>query len=66
MKKIAIFFILIVGIVSIMFFAYSNYKADIRQAQKENLKFEMYVEKEIQGLDLETLINKDVDSNEKN
>ena len=66
MKKIAIFFITVVAIVSLMFFTYSNYKANIRQAQKENLKFDIYVEKEIQGLELATLINKAIDSNEKN
>ena len=66
MKKIAIFFFIIIAIVSTIAYLYLNYNANIKEAQRENLEFERYEEKEINGLDMTTIINKAVNKNEKN
>lgn len=66
MKKIAVFFIIQIIIVASIFYMYSNYKANIRQAKRENLKFEQYNNQEIEGIEVATIINRAVDSNEKN
>lgn len=66
MKKIAVFFIIIIAIVSCITYLYFNYIASYNNAQKENAKFEMYKDKEIQGSELITIINKAIDTNEKN
>ena len=47
MKKIAIFFFIIIAIVSTIAYLYLNYNANIKEAQRENLEFERYAEKEI-------------------
>ena len=66
MKKIAIFLLIIIAIISIISYIYLNYKFDLNNAKKENLKFEIYTNKEIKGSELVSLINKAVDNNEKN
>lgn len=66
MKKIAIFFLMIIIIISTIAYLYLNHIAIYNIAQKENAKFEMYKDKEIQGIELTTIINKAIDSNEKN
>ena len=66
MKKIIIILVITLVIVSTMFYIYYNYKADVRQAKIENMKYEQYKDKEITGLELATVINKAIDQNEKN
>lgn len=66
MKKMIILFIIILLIVAGIFYMYTNYKSNVRQAKFENLKFEKYKDKEVQGLDLATIINTAVDLNEQN
>ncbi len=66
MKKIIIFFVIILIIVISVFVSYTNYKSEYNKLQKENLEYEYYYNKEIQGADLATLINKAVDNNTKN
>lgn len=66
MKKIAIFFLMIIIIISTIAYLYLNHIAIYNIAQKENAKFEIYKDKEIQGIELTTIINKAIDSNEKN
>ena len=66
MKKIAIFFIVIILIVAGIACMYLNYKLNYSVTKKFNLEFEKYVDKEISGTELSTIINKAVDSNEKN
>lgn len=66
MKKIIVFLVITLVIIATMFYIYYNYKADVRQAKIENMKFEQYQDKEITGLELATIINKVVDLNEKN
>lgn len=66
MKKIAIFFIIIVLIVCAIFAMYVSYKANYNISKKSNLAFEKYLNEEVYGTDLATVINRAVDRNEKN
>mgnify|MGYP000029062588 FL=1 len=66
MKKIIIFFVIILIIVAGVSYIYLNYKATVNQAKTANVDYEAYKDKEIFGTDLATLINKVTDSNIKN
>lgn len=66
MKKILIFFVIIIAIVSIVAIRYSSYKVEHDTIMQENAEFEQYKDKEIYGLDLATIINKVMDKNIKN
>lgn len=66
MKKIAIFFIIIILIICVIFAMYVNYKANYNVSKKANLSFEKYLNEEIYGTDLATVINRAIDRNEKN
>ena len=66
MKKIALFFLVIVIIIVGMSYLYLNCKITYNETKKENLQFESYYEKEIYGAELTTIINKAIDSNEYN
>lgn len=66
MKKITIFFLIIIGIVSTISYVYLTEVNNYKIAQKENNKFEMYKDKEITGTEVTTLINKAIDSNNQN
>ena len=66
MKKLAIFFAIIILIVCVMFGVYLNYKANYNISKKANLEFENYLNQEIYGTDLATVINRAIDSNKKN
>ena len=66
MKKMIIFFIMIIIVICIVFGIYTNYKANYNIAKKENFEFERYINKEIYGTELTTIINRAVNSNEKN
>lgn len=66
MKKMIIFFAIVIIIICIIFGLYINYKANYNRAKKQNLEFEKYYKKEIYGTDLATIINRAVNSNEKN
>ena len=66
MKKIAIFFGIIVFIVVAMFGIYLNYKNNYNKIQKENRQFESYYNEETYGTNLASIINKAIDSNTKN
>ena len=63
MKKIAIFFLIIIIIVTGMTYLYINYKATYNEAVKVNKQFESYYDKEIYGTELTTIINKAIDNN---
>ncbi len=66
MKKLAIFFlIIIISIVGISYL-YLNYKSNYNIAQKENRQFETYNGQEIYGTELTTIINKAIDNNQNN
>ena len=66
MKKIFVFLIIVVIIVCIILFQYNSYKRDKNAIISENSEFEQYINKEIYGIDLATIINKSIDKNEKN
>lgn len=66
MKKIVIFFGIIIIIICGVSYIFLNYKANYNMSKKANLEFENYLNEEIYGIDLSTVINRAVDSNEKN
>ena len=66
MKKIALFFLIIVIIVVGMSYMYLNYKSNYNTAKRQNLKFESYYNQEIEGAELATIINRAVDENTTN
>lgn len=66
MKKIVIFFIVIIVVICGISYMYMDYKANNKSLQKENSQFEKYVEKEIYGTELATIMNKAIDLNTKN
>ena len=66
MKKIAIFFIITILIVCAIFAMYISYKSNYNMSKKSNLAFEKYLNEEVYGTDLATVINRAVDRNEKN
>ena len=66
MKKIAIFFTIIILIVAGIAYMYINYQINIAKVKQENSVYENYYKREIYGSDVATLINRAVDSNKKN
>ena len=66
MKKIIIFFAIVVIIICGIFYLYLNYKAEYNMSKKANLEFEKYLNEEVYGTDLSTIINRAVDNNQKN
>lgn len=66
MKKIVIFFTIIVIMVAGIYYMYLNYKVNFNTTKKANLEFENYLNQEIYGNDLATVINRAVDNNSKN
>lgn len=66
MKKIAFFFLIIIVIISTFTYLYLVYLDNYNKSQKENKKYESYINQEITGTELTTLINKVVDSNIQN
>lgn len=66
MKKIAIFFIITIIIICGISYLYLNFKAEYNMSKKANLEFEKYLNLEIYGTDLSTVINRAIDNNEKN
>ena len=66
MKKIVIFLIIILIVLSGFTYIYLNYKANYNNAQRVNMEFENYYDKEIYGSDLATIINKSMDTNKNN
>ncbi len=66
MKKLAIFFLIVIIIVVGISYLYLNYKANYYTAKRENEQFVSYDGQEIYGNELTTIINKAVDNNEKN
>ena len=66
MKKLALFFLIIIIIIVGMSYIYLNYKVTYNKTKKDNLQFENYYEKEIYGAELTTIINKAIDNNEYN
>lgn len=66
MKKFIIFFAIVIIIICGIGYIFINYRANYKEAKIANMKFENYLNKEIYGSDLSTIINRAVDNNEKN
>lgn len=65
MKKSLITILVIVGIiVTLLLIKYINYKEKISQIKEYNVQFEQYLDKELYGTEIATIINKAVDINE--
>lgn len=66
MKKVLIFLAIIAIIVIIIIVNYFSYMTEYNSIISENKEYEQYRDKEINGLQLATIINKTVDKNTKN
>ncbi len=66
MKKLAVFFLIVVMVIVGISYMYLNYKANYYEAQRENKQFESYDGQEIYGAELTTIINKALDNNQNN
>ena len=66
MKKVLIFLAIIAIIVIIIVVNYFSYMTEYNSIISENKEYEQYRDKEINGLQLATIINKTVDKNTKN
>lgn len=66
MKKFIIFLIGILIIVAVVSYMYLSYKTNIYDAKLQNMGYESYLDKEIYGGVLASLINKAVDNNIQN
>lgn len=66
MKKYIIFiFTILIIIVSIFFYWYTNLSKENRLTKQYNSEYEIYTNKEIKGTDLTTIINKAINNNER-
>ena len=66
MKKIFIFLAKIVVILCVILYQYNSYQRAQNAINSENSEYEQYLDKEIYGIDIASLINKSTDKNEKN
>ena len=66
MKKISIVIVVIIIIVAIVGVKYISYENNQSLIRQENKEFEQYQDKELNGLDVATVINKATDKNTKN
>ena len=65
MKKIVLFFAMIIIVISGISYIFLNYKANYNISKKANLEFENYLNVEVSGTDLVTVMNRAIDNNEK-
>ena len=63
MKKFIIFLIVILIIISYITYLYLDYRADIKSAQYDNMKYEKYLDKEVNANIVASVINRAVDNN---
>ena len=66
MKKMIIFLVIVIIIISGISYIYLNYKSEYNSSIKANMEFEKYLNEEVYGADLATIINRTVDKNENN
>lgn len=67
MKKILIILILLViAIIAVVTYQYNSYNTKLQETKKINKEYENFTQNEILGTSLITLINKAINSNEKN
>ena len=65
MKKIIIFFVAVVILISAISLIYFNFKTEYNITKRANMKYEKYLNKEIDGTEVATVINKAIDNNVK-
>ncbi len=66
MKKLAMFFLLLIIIIVGISYLYFNYKANYYETKRNNNQFESYAGQEIYGTELGTIMNKAINNNEIN
>lgn len=66
MKKIAICAVIVIITICIFGFSYQKYIVKKTEIEKNNLIYDRLYDREINGNELGTIINKTIDSNEKN
>lgn len=66
MKKVLIGIVIIIASIGIFVILYQKYTAKKTEIEKNNLMYDNLYEKKINGNELATIINKTLDSNEKN
>ena len=66
MKKILIFLLIVIAIISTIVYVLFSYNTINNRAQRKNLEYESYKNKEITGADVASLMNKAIDNNEVN
>ena len=66
MKKIIAFIVLTIGILGIFVYTFLNFKGNYKLAKNNNLNYEKYLNQEIYGSELASIINMAIDNNEKN
>lgn len=66
MKKIVVFFVIVLIIICGISYLYLNYKVNYFDTKRANKQFESYLNEEITGNDLATLMNRAIDNNNKN
>lgn len=66
MKKTIIIFVVLLMIIFSTIGFLTNIQSQKKQIQKENIEYEYYLNKEIYGVDVATIINKAIESNKKN
>ena len=66
MKKIIILILILIAVLMAFLYSFANYKIAYTEIKKENASYEQYLNKEIYGTDVATVINKAVNNNEKN
>lgn len=66
MKKVIIFLVIIAVVIAGIYYVYINYRAEYNSSIKANKAFEQYLNEEVYGPDLATIINRAMNENEKN
>ena len=66
MKKFFIFLAVVIFVVCGIYYMYLNFQTSYNEAKKNNKEFEQYLDQEVLGSELATIINRAIDSNEKN
>ena len=65
-KYIIILIILIAIVITSTLYAYQTYKKNINDLKEYNVSFEQYQDKQIEGTQIATILNKAVNNNEQN
>lgn len=67
MKKVFLIFLaIIIALLCLIYYKYTEYKRKNNEIKKFNLDYEIFLNKEITGVELTSCINKAIDNNKKN